>query len=350
MRSSPPHRPPLRLVVLAPRPPRPRVRPWLLAAALLVPLLLVVAGSRLWPMWRTVREVRRIPVAMDTLRAAAPAGAPSGLRSAHTFLLIGTDEPTPEVAGAWPAGRSDAILLAHLTADRRALQVVSIPRDAWVEIPGHGDAKLNAAYAWGGAALLVRSVQQLTGVHVDHVAAVDLPGLASLVDSLGGVTVTVADSTAAGGSVFAAGENTLDGVAAAHYVRQRHGLPHGDLDRVQRHQELLRAALQRFAAGPGGTALLHDPEQLAPWLRCVRVDESLSAAELARWWVEAHAAGAPRLQFLTAPIRGFGTREGQSVVWLDPEPCRRLWCGLASDSLDTGAAEFAAWNLPEAPR
>lgn len=323
------------------------MRPWLVAVALLLPLLLVLAASRMLPLWRTLREVRPLPVAMDSLQAGTT--APTSTPRAHTLLLIGADEPTPAGDGAWPAGRSDAILLAHLTADRRALQIVSIPRDAWVEIPGRGEAKLNAAYAWGGPALLVRSVQQLTGVHVDHVAAVDLAGLASLVDSLGGVTVNVADSTAAGGSVFVPGENTLDGVTAAHYVRQRRGLPHGDLDRVQRHQELLRAALQQFASGPAAGQLLRDPEALAPWLRCVRVDASLSLRELAQWWVEAHAQGPPRLQFLTAPIRGFGEREGQSVVWLDPEPCRRLWCGLASDSLDHGADEFAVWSLPDAP-
>lgn len=150
-----------------------------------------------------------------------------------TFLLVGTDSRSAaSTTGEDATGpsfvpgaqRSDVVMLAQVSADRQSARVVSIPRDSWVEIPGRGRGKVNAAYSWGGAALLVATVEKLTGVRVDHFAVIDFAGFRSVVDAVGGVDVGVAARTASAGVTSQAGVNHLDGDAALVYVRQRHEL------------------------------------------------------------------------------------------------------------------------------
>ncbi len=100
--------------------------------------------------------------------------------------------------GTWTPGahRSDTIILVHLPADRKSAQIVSIPRDSWVPVPTFpgdidGKAKINAAFSWGGPALAVRTIQDYTGLHIDHVAMIDWNGFKGLTDALGGVRVYI---------------------------------------------------------------------------------------------------------------------------------------------------------------
>ena len=139
-------------------------------------------------------------------------------------------------------------MLASVAADRTSAAVVSIPRDSWVTIPGHGQNKINAAYAFGGPSLLTQTVEQLTGVRVNHFAIVDFAGFQALVDSVGGIDVQVAQTTSDRGVTFRQGMNHLDGADALVYVRQRHGLPNGDLDRAHREQNALKAWLSKAVA------------------------------------------------------------------------------------------------------
>ena len=195
--------------------------------------------------------------------AGRPAPVADG--AAHTYLLLGSDSRVSAGdASQWTAGaqRTDAVMLVHVPADRAGLYVMSIPRDTWVEVPGHGPAKINAAFSYGGPALLVQTVEQLTGVRVDHVGIVDFEGFVAMTDALGGVTVTVAEDTEDRRAAFPAGTQTLDGEAALDYVRQRYGLDGGDFDRVKRHQNWIRAVTQ--AALSRDT--LTDPRQLDAFL------------------------------------------------------------------------------------
>lgn len=175
-----------------------------------------------------------------------------------TVLLLGSDRrPGEDVTP-----RSDAIMVARIDPTRGRVALLSLPRDLYVSIPGHGRNRLNAAYLWGerdgpaggGMALARATVGELLHTPIDYVAVVDFRGFAALVDALGGITVEVEQAliderfpTAARGTTtvrFAAGSQRMDGVTALTYTRVRH--PDGDLQRGQRQQAVLLAIAQRL--------------------------------------------------------------------------------------------------------
>src|SRR3712207_5857663 len=131
-------------------------------------------------------------------------------------------------------------MVARFSADRQHAQLISVPRDSWVDIPGHGMDKVNAAYAYGGPTLLIQTIEQLTDVRIDHYVAIDFQGLIQVTDDLGGVDFVVAETTSNGPYTFPAGVNHLDGDQARWYLGQRYGLPGGDFDRVRQQQQYLQ--------------------------------------------------------------------------------------------------------------
>jgi len=204
-----------------------RRRRTVLVSALLVLALFVLGGG----MFHLLSEdlgsnVARVP---GVFRSLDDASRPAEGRSL-TFLLAGTDSrsaaPTTGTnATATGAGaRSDVLMIARLNPDRTAAAVASIPRDSWVEIPGHGFDKINAAYALGGPALLVETVEKLTQIRVDHFAVIDFAGFRAMVDAVGGIDIGIGATTSNDGVTFQAGVNHLDGRGALAYVRQRYGL------------------------------------------------------------------------------------------------------------------------------
>ena len=82
-------------------------------------------------------------------------------------------------------------MIVHIPANRKGAYIISIPRDSWVTIPGHGQAKINAGFSFGGPTLMVQTVESVTGVRIDHVAIVDFDGFKQITDALGGVQITV---------------------------------------------------------------------------------------------------------------------------------------------------------------
>jgi LCP family protein required for cell wall assembly len=254
------------------------------------------------------------------------------------FLLVGTDSraDAPTTGTDAPVGvdagsqRSDVLMLMQLAPDGDSASVVSIPRDSWVDIPGHGRNKVNAAYAFGGASLLTQTVEQLTGVRVDHFAVIDFAGFEAMVDAVGGIDVQVAEATSNIGVEFRAGLNHLDGAQALAYVRQRYDLPGGDLDRARRQQNALRALLSQAAS----SGSLSDPIGLVRLVdatsRSVSVDDTLSNGGLRD--IAFGAAGLRRsgVTFLSAPVAGLGREGEQSVVYLDDARAGELWTALQS--------------------
>ncbi|WP_115728654.1 LCP family protein [Actinomyces culturomici] len=126
-----------------------------------------------------------------------------------TFLVMGSDsrqsggDPTDWTAGAQ---RSDVLMLVQITGDRKGLNIMSIPRDSWGSIPGHGTAKINAAFSYGGADLAIETVQNLTGITIDHFMITDFTSFSELTDALGGVTIAteMKDLRATGVNFFTA--------------------------------------------------------------------------------------------------------------------------------------------------
>jgi LCP family protein required for cell wall assembly len=216
----------------------------------LVLFLVAAAGLAAYQLSNALGD--QVPRVPDVFAPIPATERPAPLTST-TFLVIGADSRSPEPTTGTdaPAGvnagsqRSDLIMLASMAPDKNSAAVVSIPRDSWVDIPGHGRNKVNAAYAFGGPSLLTAMVEQLTGVRVDHFAVIDFAGFQGMVDAVGGIDLRVAQTTSDRGVTFVEGPNHLDGADALVYVRQRHGLPHGDLDRAHRDQNALKALVSK---------------------------------------------------------------------------------------------------------
>lgn len=185
------------------------------------------------------------------------------------LLLVGMDSRkglTPQQQAEYATGdpgavlNTDTMMLVHIPADGSAASFVSFPRDMYVSIPGHGKGKLNAAYAFGynsakgddaardaaGARLLIQTISQLSGLQIDHFAEVNLLGFINLSTIVGGVQVNLCKATYDDmtGAHFPAGLQTLSGRQALLFVRERHGLPRSDLDRVVRQQAYIAGMLR----------------------------------------------------------------------------------------------------------
>jgi LCP family protein required for cell wall assembly len=216
---------------------------------LLVVLLLVALGLLLY--WDT-----------KLVRVDALGGYDGRPTSAGTnWLLIGSDsradlseEQKKDLATGDAAGsRTDTIMLVHTGSSGTSL--ISLPRDSYIPIPGHGRGKLNSAFSLGGAKLLTQSVEQATGLRIDHFAQIGFGGFANMVNAVGGVQICIdkAINDPKAGLDVQAGCQKLDGAQALGYVRTR-ASANADLDRVQ-HQRQFLAALVSQSAKP--TVLLN---------------------------------------------------------------------------------------------
>lgn len=238
------------------------------------------------------------------------------------FLVLGSDSrssggnPTD-----WQYGgqRSDVMMLVQISGDRQSVNVMSIPRDSWVPIEGYGDAKINAAFSYGGAELAISTLQNLTGVKINHFAIVDFASFSELTDALGGVTITTASGT-----------KRMSGAQALTFVRERHSLPRGDFDRVRRQQAWIKAILTEvFSQG-----VLTSPAKVASLINIVlkysAVDQGINFDYMAGLALQLKSLRPAGVQFLTAPYTGTGrSPDGkQSIVVLDHaklDPLMKAW-------------------------
>jgi LCP family protein required for cell wall assembly len=322
--------------------------------ALLVLVLLAAAGIFLLTQ-QLGDQVGRYP---SVFAPIDPSSRPSDA-GGDTFLLMGTDSRSPEATtGADAAApdfvfgqqRSDVIMVATIAEDGRSASVVSIPRDSWVNIPGRGMNKINAAYSFGGPPLLIQTVEQLTRVHIDHFAVIDFAGFAQMTDAAGGIDVTVGQQSERDGVVVPAGDQHLNGAQALVYVRERYNLPGGDLDRVKRQQAALRA-LVRQSLSSGTLSSPTQAYQLVDTLtRYVGVDDTLSNTGLAQLAFGLRDLRSSAITFTTVPVTGTGMEGDQSVVYLDEAAGRDLWFAVNTDAVPEWAAARPSAQLPEAPR
>jgi LCP family protein required for cell wall assembly len=282
-------------------------------------------------------------------RPAPASPAQSEAAAPVTFLLMGSDTRGHPKAGNLPDGRSDAIMIVRFSGDRTHAQVISIPRDSWVNIPGHGMNKINASYAFGGPTLLIETVEQLTHVRIDHYAAIDFDGITKVTDDLGGVDVMVAQTTSNGPYTFPAGLNHLNGDQARWYLGQRYGLAGGDFDREKRDQQYLRSMFQKLFSADTFT----NPSRLDSALRAVTgavsIDDTLSNNDLLGLGLSMRNVTPSSIQYFTAPVLGTGREGAASVVYLDQTTGARMWQYLQTDSLGQNAKEFSAQALPDVP-
>lgn len=283
-----------------------------------VALLAVIVFGAVGALWKLTNSVtgaiHTVPV-----EALAPSSGDAKGRP-MTILLLGSDlrsgaDATDGVSGQ----RADAIMLIRFNADRTQINVLSIPRDSWVTIPGRGTQKINAALG-GGPSLVVRTVQALTGIPIDHVMLMDFNGVRDLTDALGGIAVVNehAITDPRNGNHFNAGRLTLSGDQALLYVRIRYGLPGGDFDRIDHQQQVVAAIGQKLRGEDlvGKPGLLNQVVHIVA--QSLTVDPGLTSDVMTRLLVDIMATPPSGLHFYTAPWTGFGTsKDGQSYVNLD---------------------------------
>ena len=259
--------------------------------------------------------------------------------SGTNWLLVGSDnrgDLTPEqqaelsTGGDLGSGRTDTILLVHIpvVTSRQPTTMVSIPRDSYVDIPGWGMDKINAAFAEGGAPLLTQTVESATGLRVDHYAEIGFGGFGDVVDALGGVRMCLAepvDDPLAGISL-PAGCQLLDGAGALGYVRSR-ATPRADLDRMQHQREFMSTLLARSSS---------PSVWLNPWrwysvphaaVGALTVDTGTHVWDLALLGWSLHTATTT----VTVPIGEFAGNESGAVVVWDSTAATALFDALRAD-------------------
>ena len=251
--------------------------------------------------------------------ALPPGNASSG--SGTNWLLVGSDsrqglseEDQAELGtgGDVGIGRTDTIMLLHIPRSGTA-QLVSIPRDSYVNVPGFGSDKINAAFTYGGPQLLAQTVEEATGVGIDHYAEIGMGGLANVVDSVGGVEICVEEAITdpLAGIDLAAGCQDLKGADALGYVRTR-ATAQGDLDRVQRQREFFAALLDKITS----PATLINPFRAISLIN--NTSKSFMVNEDDHVWHLARVALAMSsgVDTETVPVGGFmDTNVGNVVLW-----------------------------------
>jgi LCP family protein required for cell wall assembly len=300
--------------------------------------------------WGLYRDVTAGITTTDVIASGGDGGD-------QNILLVGVDSRTdaqgrplpPEVQRMLSSGpdtgvlNSDTIILLHVPEGGGAATAFSIPRDAYVNIPGYRRDKINAAYpatkaqaaerlvaegvrdpvrveaesAREGRSTLIRTVEDLTGQTIDHYAEVNLLGFHNLTTAIGGVDVCLREpvNDALSGAQFPAGPQTISGTDALAFVRQRHGLPDGDLSRIRRQQVFLAAVADKILAG--GT--LTDPVRLGALVNVAQqslvIDDGWDLLGFAR---QAADLAAGNLQFVTIPTSGRETNTRGDVVLVEP--------------------------------
>ncbi|MDN6388014.1 MAG: LCP family protein, partial [Corynebacterium sp.] len=204
--------------------------------------------------------------------------------------------------------------------------MVSIPRDSYVDVPGYGQDKINSAFSYGGPQLLQQTVEQATGMRMDHYMEIGFGGFGKIVDAVGGVELCPAeaiDDPMAGLNVEA-GCQEMDGPTALGYVRTRYTSANGDLDRVERQREFLSAVVSKV----GSFGTLANPFRALPLINAF--SEALTVDEGDHVWHLARLAfgmvrGADQQ---TVPVGGFADTDAGSVVLWDDEAAEELFSDM----------------------
>ncbi|WP_367127241.1 LCP family protein [Saccharothrix sp. HUAS TT1] len=290
-----------------------------------------------------------VPLGAD--RGAAPDPAATG-GAPGTVLLAGLDD----------TGNTDLVVLARVGPDGTT-SAASVPRDSLVDVPGGGVDKVSAVFrrarsaaeaegrdgAAAGAEALVAAVESLTGVEVDHHATVDTAGFTALAEAVDGVDVCLraAARDEHSGVDLPAGPQTVRGAQVLAFLRQRHGLPGGDLDRIARHQAFLRSVAAELAGDADPAALARVVDAVRD---NVRTDPGWDLAGFARRL-------GPTVRTATIPVEGVAdTDRGQGLV-VDPAAVREFMAGFFADdapadtptSAPAGAPTDAPTDAPSDP-
>lgn len=327
------------------------MKKWVRRIALALSLLVAVAGAGAFYVVHNV--AKSVP------RSQALKGAPQSLHGDVNILLLGLDSrrandgsdlprklldlmhvgSTSEVGGY----NTNTMILIHIPAGGGRAVAISIPRDDYVEVPGLGMKKIKEAYGLvkytdetqlvkqgipnpqreflsreAGRTATITTIHNLLGVPIDHFAEVNLVGFYDLATALGGVQVCLKNAvndSQYSGAVFPAGVQTITGADALKFVRQRHGLPQGDLDRTHRQQAFITGVITKLR----NQGIFGDLGKVSALLDVAKKDVVIDSGwDVLGFLPEAKSLTGGRITFYTLPIEGFASRNGQSVNLVDP--------------------------------
>ena len=297
-------------------------------------------------------------------RSKALQGAPQSKNGDTNILLIGLDSrrdnegnPIPKEltkllrVGPVTVGgyNTNTLILIHIPADGKKAVAVSIPRDNYVNVPGYGMKKIKEAYSYAkyaedsklykegvkqplrerlsrdaGRVATIATVSQFLDVPIDHFAEVNMIGFYDLANALGGIQVCLnkaVSDTKYSGAVFPAGLQTISGADALRFVRQRHGLPNGDLDRTHRQQAFIAGVITKFRT----QGVFGDIGKISALLDVAKKDVVIdSGFDVLGFLPQAKALTSGNIKFHTLPIEGYVMRNSQSVNLVDEVKIRKV--------------------------
>ena len=279
---------------------------------------------------------------------------PEKASSAVNYLVVGSDTregltaaelkllrvgSVKSAAGA----RSDTMMLVHISKSRDNAVIISLPRDSLVTIPAHTSqdgksqvaemqGKLNSAFAWGGAPLLIQTLEAKMNLRIDHYVEVNFAGFKNVVDALGGIQVCTKKDINDPKShlVLSAGIHTLDGIESLKYVRTRDFDGMGDLGRMQRQQQFVSAIFRK--ATSSGTLLnpFKVKNLISATFKTVKTDETLNQGDIVTLAKQIRNLTPGKMRTMTVPLgnsNGYVAGLGSVVIWdenLAPELFDRL--------------------------
>lgn len=298
---------------------------------------------------------------------------PKKASSAVNYLIVGSDTregltkaetkrlrvgSTKVAAGK----RSDTMLLVHISKKRDKAAIISIPRDSFAYIPPHisintgnqipgSYSKINSAYNWGGAPLLIQTFEEMSGLRIDHYVEINFVGFVRMVDALGGVEICTKKDIDDPKShlVLPAGRHVLDGIDSLKYVRTRTFDGLGDLGRMKRQQEFAGAMLRKATSA----GVLLNPIKLIDFvnssLASVTTDTGLSQGDLLTLAKQLRNLSASSVRTLTIPLKYYNYNKNgvtASVLW-DPELAPQLFEKIKNDE---ALVEYASPDSSAPPK
>ncbi|MGC4174887.1 LCP family protein [Demequina sp.] len=259
----------------------------------------------------------------------------------ETYLIVGSDSREGwKYDDGTTGARTDTIMVLH-KAPNGVVNLISIPRDSYVEIPGHKKNKVNAAFSEGGAQLLVETIEGLTGLTIDAYMEVGLTGVADLVDALGGVELCYDEDVDDWRSKleWEAGCHVADGDTALAFARMRYSDKLGDIGRAARQRQLVSAVVDGVFTSKVVSNPFEAMRVADAGLQAFRVSDGTGPFQLARIALTFRSGQGDQAVSGTPPIEDWGYRvKGVgSTVLLDPDELDAFWEDVAEGNFEPGS-------------
>jgi LCP family protein required for cell wall assembly len=324
---------------------RGKIRLWHKLLIVAGSLLVIFSGGSLIAIQALTSHYEGMVTKEDILEGMPDVPAPpQGENAPLNFLILGSDTRTIEqTTGMEEEGnRSDVIMIAHVSKDRKNAFIFSIPRDSFVSIPASGqykggENKINAAMAFGGASLTAKTVYGLTKIPLNGAVIVNFQGIQNMVKAVGGVRVCIPYTVTSYERQWKKGCHDLTPQDAEVFVRNRMGTPGGDLGRIKNQQHLIKGLVSKVKQGDTLTNPGKMNALISTAAKSLTVDKAMNLTDLA---IELKDIDQENIRFATVPVVGtFNTHAGSSVK-LDMAACEQMFAAVRDDK----AEEWLAAN------